>query len=136
MCVCVCVRAATLVSMKSQLTKNKGDVFASEKPSKQLRGGVQDTREPKVVRLTHQILQLAHRYCGEVHHRERRVALSRPHNVAGECVVCELSLAVQEGVAIEMYVPIIAVDQAWSRPTQVLLLLLLLLLLLNTPTKM
>ena len=91
-----------------QLTQNKGDVFASEEAGHELGGGVQDAGEPKEVRLAHQVLQLSDCDRGEVDDGEWGVVSLWPHDVTGEGVVGELPLAVQERIAIEMDVPVVA----------------------------
>lgn len=97
------------------LTQYKGDVFPGEKPGQQLRGGVKDARKPKVVGLADQILQNPHGDRGEVDDGEWRVIPPRSHDITGQRVVSELSLAVEERVAIEMDVTVVAGEVKRSR---------------------
>ena len=90
------------------LTQYKGDVFPGEKPSQQLGGGVKDARKSKVVGLTDQILHHPHGDRGEVNDGERGVIPPWPHDITGQRVVSELSLAVEKRVTIEMDVTVIA----------------------------
>ena len=103
------------------LTQNESDVFAGEKPGQKLGGGVEDAGEPEIVRVANQVLERPHCDRGEVDDREGRVVAPRPHDVAGERVVCELPLAVQEWVTIEMDVPVVAGGQKVKDAIQIIL---------------
>ena len=90
------------------LTKHKLNVLPREEPGEQLWVSVEDTGEPKVLRLFNSGPETPNGCQGEVDHSEGWVTLLRTHDIRYHCVVSELILTVQERVTKEMDVGIVA----------------------------